>query len=537
MHEHGIDRRTFLVGAGGIAAGSLLLSACGSGDTAAKPKQAVKPPTYVPYQGVKPDLPPGAGGVPAAFYTYPADAPTFVKGELEDAGTVTMMLEALSIAVPESRNQWWQALNKAVHADIKYHIVPAADYLQKFQIAVAGNDFPDIAQVLMLPNMGQVLDKQFADLSDHLSGDAIKKYPGLASIPTEAWKTVTINGRIWGIPQFRPTAGVICSYRSEVLNKLGVDPSQVTSGQDFLDFCKEVSSPSTKHWALAGLVSQYLLPFFIELMGGPNVWSEEGGKFTNWNESAQMKEALAVSADMWKKGYFHPDSFANPGEAFTLWQGGTTALYFQASTGWNYVTTYPTWQLGAIVPPKWDGGGQARKFLGASGAAYPDFAAFRKADDAKVSKLLKICDYLASPFGTKEFLTVNYGVEGHDYTIDNGNLKPTPAAGSEIMPIAYVGSQTFTTIYVPDNKAMVDAQYQYMQKVLPTGVSNAAFGLYSQTDLTKGATANKVLKDLQGEIIQGRKPVSAWDDAVTTWRRQAGDKARSEYEKAWAKAH
>lgn len=536
MQTPGIDRRQFLLGAGGVAVGSVLLSACGSGAAkSSEPHKAVQPPTHVPFTGVKPDRP-GVGGLPPAFYTYPENPPKFVTRDFDDGGTVTMMLEALSIATPEGSNRWWQALNKAVNANIHFQIVPSADYLQKFQVVVAGNTFPEIAQVLQLPNMPQVLERQFADLSEYLSGDAVKEYPGLASIPTEAWQVVTVNGRIWGIPQYRPMSGVICSYRSEVLDQLGVAPD-INSGEDFMSFCKEVSSASAKRWAYGGPIAQYVLPWLLEMLEGPNVWKQEGGKFTSWNEVPQMSEALSIVNKMWKNGYLHPDSFANPGELYTWWSGGTTALYFQSFTGWaGYATTNPTWRQGALLPTKWDGG-RAPKFLSAGGAAYPDFAAFKKGKPEQIKKLLRICDYLASPFGTQEFLTVNYGVEGHDYTSTNGNLKPTPAAASEQLPLPYVGSQRYTTLYVPNNKADVDRQYEWLQQAMPGGVLNAAQGLYSPTDQTKGATWGKKFKDLQGDIIQGRKPVSAWEDTIKDWKKDVGDKIRHEFETAYAAAH
>jgi putative aldouronate transport system substrate-binding protein len=301
-------------------------------------------------------------------------------------------------------------------------------------------------------------------------------------------------------------------------------------------FCKEVSSPKRHQWAFGTSPTNFILPYLLEMMGAPNGWSVDGGKFTSVNESPQMKEALAQLAKMWKLGYVHPDSIASPDKNYTWWQGETTIFYIQSFAGWSsYQTTYPSWQLGVVPPPRWHGKGLARKALGLPG--YPDFPVFKKTGKARVEELLEICNYLAAPFGTQEYLTVNYGVRGRDYTEKNGVLKPTDYAAAEQMPIGYIGSQRYVSLYMPNDPESVKAQHKFLSDVLPDGVSNPAQGLYSETNLTKGASAGNDLTDLKEAIIQGRKPVSAWDDGVKKWRQVAGDKIRSEFEAAYAKTH
>jgi putative aldouronate transport system substrate-binding protein len=83
----------------------------------------------------------------------------------------------------------------------------------------------------------------------------------------------------------------------------------------------------------------------------------------------------------------------------------------------------------------------------------------------------------------------------------------------------------------------VKAEHEYLTKVMPTGVTDPTAGLYSATASTKGATAGTNLLNAQGDIIQGRRKLSDWDNLVRTWRQQAGDKMRGEYEKAYAGLH
>jgi putative aldouronate transport system substrate-binding protein len=551
-----IGRRDVLVGIGG-AMTALALGACGSdggGDpagassaargstspasrgpistTAANDRLAL--PAHVPYSAVTPDLPASDSGVPAGFYHYPSNPPALFSGKPGDGGTLTMMLQATSIAIPESDNHWWQLLNSMLNVKIKYQIAPSNQYTPKFQTTLAGNDLPDIVQVPTVPGLPQVLNAKFADLSAFLSGDAVKQYPGLASIPSSAWKVATLNGHIWGIPQARPTAGSILNMRGDLLEKYGLTPS-VRSGADFVALCKELTDSKHGRWALGAQPTYWVLPAVLEMMGAPNVWRESGGKFVSQWEVPEAREAIGVVAQMWKAGYIHPDSFATS-NTLSWWSSGTTALYFQNVAGWpGSATGHPDWKVDVIPLPKWAGGGLAKKALGAP--AYGVFAGFKKASEERIKQLLKIADHLAAPFGSQEYIAVNYGAVGADYTLDGTDPVQSKAAAGEKMPIDYVGSQKFTALYAPGASELVKGEHDYLSTVLPTGVENPALGLYSETALGDGARANSDLISVVNDVIQGRKGLSDWDAALKSWQDAGGAQMAKEYEQAYSEAN
>jgi putative aldouronate transport system substrate-binding protein len=563
-HRGSFGRRRFLAGAAGMAAAGAL-AACGGGSdddqgtggetiagstgggasTTAGGSSASgggsSIPTYVPYTGVKPDLPAGEHGVPAGFYHYPSNPVTFTSGVPGKGGKLNIMTQATSIATPEDKNSWWQGINKALGVDIQLHFTPSADYLQKFQVTIAGGLQDDIALWQTVANTPGVLAKDFCDLTPYLAGDAIKEYPGLASIPTATWQYIpTINGKIWGIPQPRNPAGNIASTRGDLLEKFGIKENSpvLNSGQEFLDLCKQLTDKKGGKYAIGEQPNSWVLAAMLEMMEAPNLngWAQTGGKFTSVNEMDQMKDAITQVKTMWDAGYIHPDSFTTPGQNFTWWSGGITTIYFQNVAGWGYANTYPDWNMGVIILPKWNGGGAARKNLGLPG--YGAFAAFKKADDARIKELLAICNYIAAPFGTKEYLLINYGVENVDYTIKDGDPIKTDKGKTETPSgLSYVGGQSGASLYFPGNKALVDVAHEHLTKVLPTGYADPTWGLYSETNSTKGATANKTLSDASADIIQGRKSISDWDDLVSSWRKAAGDAMRSEYEEAYANSN
>jgi putative aldouronate transport system substrate-binding protein len=571
-----IGRRRFLLGAAGLAAGAMAIGACGSDGDGGASEDAGSPsrpaatsggmpsgqsstdvvatssgtssgqaksgvPAYVPFGGVKPDLPPDAGGVPPAFYHYPATAPASISGPIGGGGTVSVMLEGTVPPHAVDKNPWWQGLNQALGVDLKLNTIPFADYAQKFQVVTAGGDLPDLLQIdAGIAHAPDILDKEFADLTEYLSGDAVKEYAGLASIPTAAWQVTTINGRIWGVPQARPAAGSVLCYRGDVAEKYGLS-IDVKSGQDFLALCKELSDPDHNRFAFGQQPNTWTLSGILEMMEAPNGWSEQDGQFTSVNQAPQMKDALDVVRTMWKSGYLHPASFTTPNQMFPWWQAGTTMLYYMNVAQWpKWVQTYSSFKIGLIKQPKWDGGGLAAKALGAP--AYGAFGGMKKASPDRVKEMLRILNFIAAPFGSKEYLLSNYGVLGHDYTLQGSDPVYAKAADGEMglgnqNNLVYFGSQAYYTIYLPGEDALAKMVHDYFGEVLPTGVPDPSRGLYSETAGTAGAAAGKKLSDIESDIIQGRKDVSAWDSAVTTWLKEAGSQIAKEYEEAYAKSH
>ncbi len=55
----------------------------------------------------------------------------------------------------------------------------------------------------------------------------------------------------------------------------------------------------------------------------------------------------------------------------------------------------------------------------------------------------------------------------------------------------------------------------------------------SETELNQGSALKTQIDDSINGIIQGRKTMAEWPDAVAEWRRVAGDAIRDEYQAAY----
>ena len=98
---------------------------------------------------------------------------------------------------PLEDNPAWQEVNKQVGATLQMQLTPFADYTARLQTVLAGGDLPDVVYIPAIqPEQAQLLQAKFADLTPYLSGDAVKEYPNLASLPTTSWKHTVFNNAI-----------------------------------------------------------------------------------------------------------------------------------------------------------------------------------------------------------------------------------------------------------------------------------------------------------------------------------------------------
>jgi putative aldouronate transport system substrate-binding protein len=548
MSESAFSRRRLLAGAGGAAALAATggLASCSSGDSGGSggdpANNTAVLPTYVPYTGVQPDLPGTEQGVDPAFRNFPADNPTSVEDVPGHGETVSGMAN-IYFAVPPGvgNNSYWQGLNDRLGVDLQLQMVSNADYLQKFPTVIAGNELPDMLQVpnpasgstFPVPNMPQLLEKRFTDLSEHLSGDAVKEYPNLANIPTRTWKATVYNNGIYGIPIPRGAIGNYHFIRQDLFEAAGVSP-EPKSYDELVDATKALTDPKSRRWAFS-LFNQPR-----QLLGRmndePNVWAEEGGKLTHVYETDQYAQTVTDLIAMWKSGVMHPDSFNTAQPFKQLFNAGTCAI--NAADGYPGWIQYqldnasnPGFKLGLMPVHLRDGGGLAHWNYG---NGYFAITLLKQQEDPeKVKTVLRVLNWLAAPFGTEEYKYRLYGQEGVDHTVDAGGnpvLTQTGTANT-VLPIRYLADSPYN-IYVPGRPQDADTQHAYQSLEIPTGIANPVIGLYSNTASTDNATADKTFTDSVNDIVQERRPFSELKTLVTTWRNAVGDKMRTEYQDA-----
>lgn len=534
-----LNRRQVLRGALGTAVMGAL-AACGSGGTtsgsAGSGGGSVRLPGYVPYTGLKPDLPGTPEGVLPAFFSYPANPVAFTTEPPAKGGVVHALCTMNTPPTPLGGNRYWQALNKSLGAELRITGAPTADYINKFQTLMAGGDLPDTMEVRAnTPQLPGLLEAKFQDLTEFLSGDKINDYPGLANIPTVSWQSTIYNGGIYGIPIHLPAIRLAASARADLIAAKGLT-TELKTGEEFLELCRALTEPSANKWAIDEPLST--LEYVGAMLGIANNWKAEGGSFTKNYEAPEMRKALEIVAQMWKEQAFHPDAFTATGAQKVAWMSsGATKIHVGASTWSNIAIAAraadPKAEIRAIAAPKFDGGGQAANYLG---PAIFSITGLKKAPKERIEEVLRVLNWLVSPFGTAEHRQRVYGVQDWDFTLKGSDPIHTDVGKSETtVPTLYIGASPVVH-YAPGFPDITKNEYEAEKQALTTAEAWPIGGLYSPTDQARGAGLDKKMKDLQADIIQGRKPVSAWDEGVAAWKSEGGDKIRAEYSEALQKS-
>lgn len=499
-------------------------------------RTAVAPPAHKPWTGITPDLPGTPDGVDGGLLTYPQQ-----RIQLHDspAGTgeeVTFFTDVPGSVITAERNRLWQEWNKQLGIKLAIVGAPSGEYLDKLAVTLAGGD--KLADVVRLgykqvPRIGQLLERRFTDLSEYLSGDKVHEYPALANLRADTWRGAMFNGRIYGIPHSDSTMGTVLCANKKLLTQRGLG-TILDSPDDLRQWAKELTGGG-RQFAFGDPLA--LLNVLLETFHAPNIWQvNQDGSFTHAYEAEAYLQTLDLLRQLWSDGVFHPEAFAASGDNQSEWiLHEVVAAQATSIGGWDGTHNRARRakveiDLVGLRAPALNGR-PSRKLLA---HGIQTIAGIPTADPERVRLLLRVLDWFASPVGTEEALLFEHGIEGYSFTMVNGwpvrteqganeaTIRPTGIAEPPRL-IRFAGFPEETRQF-----------HELEQQAIPSGVKDPSVGLYSETDLSTGVSLVSPMTDTQREIIQGRKPVTAWTDAVASWRSKAGDRIREEYEKAHA---
>jgi putative aldouronate transport system substrate-binding protein len=286
-------------------------------------------------------------------------------------------------------------------------------------------------------------------------------------------------------------------------------------------------------WAL-GNGAATIVGLVLQMTGAPNEWREQGGKFTYVHETDEAKQALDAVTQLVRKGVFHPDSFAGNADVRTWFGSGRVAFLRDGYAAWDLLANTYQIDIGGLVVPKHAGGGDAQYNAGQTTFALT--ALKKTASRERIEELLRICNWLAAPVGTEEHLFRTYGTDGEHFSASGGTPTATAKGKQELkLPLKYIVDSP--PVLGPASADRVRRQHEYQQRVVPHLRKDASVGLYSDTKSSKAGTLRKLVQNAQTEIVQGRKPLSHWDEVVKQWRSQGGDAMRREFEADFARVN
>ncbi len=395
-------------------------------------------------------IPSPALGVPDAYTTLPPPRRS-VNAVPTKGGKITVLdFSNVPPVTAKPQNAYWQELEKRLGTTIEPTFIPNNTYTEKFAAIAAAGEFADI-NYLIGPSPEQlrlIQQGAFTDLTPYLTGDALKEFPNLALYPQQLWKNSTIRGKLYGVPRplFLATNTVLL-IRRDWAEKVGAPNPK--NADEFLSVITAFTKGDPDGNGRAdtfglGNISgvggdTYALGWLQYMFRVPNGWRKNpDGTLVASLETEEFKAAVAFARRLQEAGAFHPDAAtmttaqaqdfiassklgAHPGGLPTLPGAGQMWERLQKSTPSerNIVE-----RLQYLIPPGFDGGKPAiHNTNGYHGIAAIPAKVGR--DRERVRELLRVLDYYCAPFGSEEWVFMNYGVKDihHSVTADGSPVR------------------------------------------------------------------------------------------------------------------
>jgi len=490
-------------------------------------------------------------GVPDAYTKLPKPFKAISAVPGRGGKVTTFQIQYANPIPPRDQNRYWQELEKRLGVTIEVSFASGSGgYQEKLPALIAGGDAPDLTFVWLdgAPAANKpVAQGAFLDLGPYLAGDALKDYPNLAAFPPDIWQRAAFNKKIYGVPRPRLRPIGTMTYRQDWAEKVGV-PNPVNASdiiKVLTAFSKNDPDGNGKAdtWGMGNqnnaAAALFGTRFFFFMFRVPNDWRlNKDGSLTYHIETDEYRQAISFMRQMWDAGVYHPDTLTmTASQVNEYFVGGKIGGYWQGiegipgSSGRRGQTKAlnPNANVIGLVPPGFDGGKPTVwNFQGFYG--FTSIPAKIK-DAERVKELLRILDYYAAPFGSEEWIFLNYGIEGihHD-------IKPDGTRVKSDLGQKEIGELNNLTYCLPPFYYDTPGDAQYMQQLVTnlsaSAIESPVLGYYSPASVGKGGELNQLYIDRQVALITGREPLTAIDQYIKDWRARGGDQIRKEYEDA-----
>lgn len=374
-----------------------------------------------------------------------------VEEKVKEPLDISFML-ALFDQLPDMNNEIWTEFQKVTNTKLNIEWVPSGDYDTKLDLVLASGNLPDVifSQQVNRPTILKAFDNgAFWDLAPFL-GD-FSEYPNLKnnSSPT-AFKYVTKDGQIMGMPRNRPSIDQGLKLRKDWLDKLGLPiPTTMDEYADALIAMVKDDPDGNGKDDTFGYVhptgSGTGIPgTFVAAFGGlePH-FTEDNTGLIHTNLTSSYADTVEWMRDLYARGGL-PQEFATvkTTQAQEMFETGQAASYLRNIwRAWLFQTSIKKVQPDAeviIISPKGPKGHSAVQFsLDTYGAEYIS----KKVPEEKVKQIL---DYWESTNTEDMFNMIFFGVEGIHYNVVDGykvmTTKGTEQIGTSIqqpLPLMY----------------------------------------------------------------------------------------------------
>jgi putative aldouronate transport system substrate-binding protein len=452
---------------------------------------------------------------------------------------LTMMLPTYNPEQMPADSSVLKSLEEKTNTKLTVSWVPSSTYTDKLSATIASGELPKTF-VALEPKASFIVNAARTGMFWEV-GPYLKDYPNLSKMSDIVLKNVSIDGKIYGLFRERDLARFGLMIRQDWLTNLGL---QAPKSMDELyavlkAFTTEDPDKNGKQDTLGlavGMQGNNIAGFkdILVYMGGPNEWELKDGKLV----PAHMTAAYLDTLNFYKKLY--DEKIIN--QDFAIVQDGRSVINKGKAGLWidnmldgkniedNIKKVDPNAQINLLNRISGPMGERAR-----AGAGYLGMYVIPKTSVKTEEELKQILTYFDRVSEKDIQNMMKYGIEGKQYTIENGTYNQNPDAklraeildGNQFMIL-----QDQVVNYGTELEKLSTKLFQDNATIV---LANPAAPFISNTEIEKGKELSKIIADATVKFIMGGMNEADWNQAVDKWLQSGGSKIIEEFNVEYAK--
>jgi putative aldouronate transport system substrate-binding protein len=458
---------------------------------------------------------------------------------------ITMAIQQVD-DIPAKGNEFEQLVEKYTNTKLDIQWIPRAAYDEKINVMIASGELPKIVRMNYIPTtLSAMRGGAFWELGPYL-----KEFKNIGSQDPQYYDNISVDGKVYGIPNYREIGRGGYFYRKDWFDALGL--KEPKSLDDWYNIHKVIgTSDPDKN----GKQDQYATMLFKDYnqttqppltriavqMGGVNRWGVKDGKFTPEFMTKEYEDAMKLYRRLYEEKLVNSDFAAlDRSELQRLTDNGKVGMYLHGvfRNGKSFQD-----RLSKIVP---EGVYELANFEGPNGirlAGEPGnfgLLAIPKSSvktEADLKKVLGFIDQLLDP----EMSTLlAFGIENKHFaktsTPNQVEYKDFAGFQREIKP--YRDNLVYIEGYnVPELKDTPLGTKGASMSIagLKYAVPNPAVSLPSDTYTERGKELDQMIWDAQTKYIMGKIDDEGWKKEIDSWLKAGGAKVIQEYEESYKK--
>ncbi|NOU95827.1 extracellular solute-binding protein [Paenibacillus sp. LMG 31456] len=439
--------------------------------------------------------------------------------------------------IPDKGNEIEQLIEKYTHTKLDFQWIPNAAYTDKINVIIASNEMPKLLRAESTPTIiGAIQTGLFWEL-----GPFLKDYKNLSAQNTQYYENVSVNGKIFGIPNFREMGRAAFIYRKDWMDNLGLQ--QPKSIDEWYEVLKALTlndpdrngKNDTFGMVLYKKYNEGQASLFTRMgvsLGAPNKWSIEKGSFVPEFMSKEYNEMLKLFRRLYSEKLINQDfAVFDLSEAEKLYDSGRVgirvAVAQNAKSQQDRLSKTDPKSIVDVEPMR---GVQGIRVAGETGNN--GFYVIPKSSvktEEEVRKVLTFLDQMMDPpmatlllrgIENKHYVKSGDKTEYLNFTAFQREVKPYRDNLPQIE--GYHVAELKDTLLGEKSQKIAENNFQYL-------VPNPALNLWSQTYSEHGKNLEQIIWDAQTKFIMGKIDEAGWKAEIEKWMQAGGSRIMEEY--------